>query len=93
MNYKANESFIIETHLKISKVIDGDSLMVNSKFNINEKEIRLYGLDAPETKYNRKLKEDAFSRFFSNSIGFAIITVYFGSCTTGNGCNDNHREK
>ena len=38
--------------------MDGDSIKVISIFNKVEKEIRLYGLDAPETKINRKLKED-----------------------------------
>jgi len=56
--FRANASNIIETHLKISKVMDGDSIKVVSLFNKIEKEIRLYGLDAPETKINRKLKED-----------------------------------
>ena len=56
--FRANASNIIETHLKISKVMDGDSIKVISLFNKTEKEIRLYGLDAPETKFNRKLKED-----------------------------------
>ena len=58
MQYRANASNIIETHLKISQVLDGDSIKVISIFNKIEKEIRLYGLDAPETKINRKLKED-----------------------------------
>ena len=57
-SFRANTSNIIETHLKISKVLDGDSIKVISLFNKVEKEIRLYGLDAPETKINRKLKED-----------------------------------
>jgi micrococcal nuclease len=47
----------METHLKVSKVLDGDSLIVVSAFGKTEKEIRLYGLDCPENKYNRKLRE------------------------------------
>jgi len=35
-----------------------DSFIVKNKFNKKEKEIRLYGLDAPESKRNRKLIED-----------------------------------
>ena len=31
---------------------------MKNKFNKKEKEIRLYGLDAPESKRNRKLIED-----------------------------------
>ena len=56
--FSANASYIIESHLKITQVIDGDSIKVVSFFNKVEKEIRLYGIDAPETKMNRKLKED-----------------------------------
>ncbi len=56
--FSANASQIIEQHLKVSQVIDGDSIKVVSIFNKLEKEIRLYGLDAPEIKMNRKLKED-----------------------------------
>ena len=58
MQYTANAPQIIETHLRITKVLDGDSLMVASIFNKNEKEIRLYGIDAPENKRNRKLREE-----------------------------------
>ena len=58
MQYNAIAPFSIETHLRITQVLDGDSLMVASIFNTNEKEIRLYGLDAPENKTNRKLRED-----------------------------------
>lgn len=58
MQYTAIAPQIIETHLRITKVLDGDSLMVASIFNKNEKEIRLYGLDAPENKRNRKLREE-----------------------------------
>lgn len=58
MQFAAKAPYIVETHLKITKVLDGDSLMVCSIFNSIEKEIRLYGIDAPEVKRNRKLKED-----------------------------------
>ena len=56
--YSAYTTEIIETHLKITKILDGDSIIVSSIFGKDEKEIRLYGLDAPEIKNNRKLKED-----------------------------------
>lgn len=58
MQYNAIAPFLTETHLQITEVLDGDSIMVASIFNKNEKEIRLYGLDAPENKRNRKLRED-----------------------------------
>ena len=57
MQYNANAPHLIETHLKVSQVLDGDSLKVVSIFGKDEKEIRLYGLDCPENKHNRKLKE------------------------------------
>jgi micrococcal nuclease len=58
MKYKEKEPYIVETNLKISKVIDGDSIIVKEIFGKKEKEIRLYGLDAPENKRNKKLRKD-----------------------------------
>ncbi len=58
MKYKAKAPYIVETNLKISKVIDGDSIIVKEIFGKKEKEIRLYGLDAPENKRNKKLRKD-----------------------------------
>jgi micrococcal nuclease len=58
MKYKAKAPYIVETNLKISKVIDGDSIIVKEIFGKKEKEIRLYGLDAPENKSNKKLRKD-----------------------------------
>lgn len=57
MQYNANAPHFEETHLKVSQILDGDSLKVVSIFGKNEKEIRLYGLDCPENKHNRKLRE------------------------------------
>ncbi|UOE39169.1 thermonuclease family protein [Chryseobacterium oryzae] len=48
----------IETHLIIERVLDGDSLIVRQEYGQIRKEIRLYGLDAPEVKISRKTKED-----------------------------------
>ena len=48
----------METHWKIEEVLDGDSIIICHLFTKMQKEIRLYGLDAPEVKYNRKMKED-----------------------------------
>lgn len=58
MKYAAKATIITETHLIITEVMDGDSLKVSSIFKKNEKEIRLYGIDCPENKYNRKMVED-----------------------------------
>jgi micrococcal nuclease len=58
MQNNAKAPIIVETHLVITEVIDGDSIKVASIFNKDEKEIRLYGIDCPENKYNRKMVED-----------------------------------
>ena len=58
MQFDAIAPYLIETHCKITRVLDGDSLMVQNIFSKYEKEIRLYGLDAPENKRNKKLIED-----------------------------------
>jgi micrococcal nuclease len=46
------------THYKVSKVVDGDGLYCYNIFNKKEIEIRLLGIDAPEIKRCRKLKQD-----------------------------------
>ena len=58
MQFDAIAPYSIETHCKITRVLVGDSFMVQNIFSKDEKEIRLYGLDAPENKRNRKLIED-----------------------------------
>ena len=58
MQFDAIAPYLVETHFKIFQVLDGDSFMVQNIFSKKEKEIRLYGLDAPENKRNRKLIED-----------------------------------
>jgi micrococcal nuclease len=58
MQYKAKASCIVETHWQIEEVLDGDSIIISHRFTQMKKEIRLYGLDAPEVKINRKMKED-----------------------------------
>jgi len=58
MQFDAIAPYLVETHFKIVQVLDGDSFMVQNIFSKKEKEIRLYGLDAPENKRNRKLIED-----------------------------------
>ena len=58
MQYNAKAPYKVETHWQIDKVIDGDSIIIKHLFSKSKKEIRLYGLDAPEIKLNRKMKED-----------------------------------
>lgn len=58
MQYTAKAPYIVETHWQIEEVLDGDSIIICNRFTQMKKEIRLYGLDAPEVKINRKMKED-----------------------------------
>lgn len=58
MQCKAKAPYTVETHWKIEEVLDGDSIIISHQFSNLQKEIRLYGLDAPEIKINRKMKED-----------------------------------
>lgn len=58
MQYKAKAPFTVETYWQIEEVLDGDSIIISHLFSKLRKEIRLYGLDAPEVKINRKMKED-----------------------------------
>lgn len=58
MKYNEIDSFIEETHVKIEEVLDGDTIKVKQEFGQISKEIRLYGLDAPEVRINRKMLED-----------------------------------
>ena len=58
MQYNVKAPHLVESHWQFEEVLDGDSLIVKNLFKNEQKEIRLYGLDAPETKINRKMKED-----------------------------------
>ena len=49
---------IFKTHYKISKIVDGDSIIIENIFSHEETEIRLYGIDAPESKKCSKLIQD-----------------------------------
>ena len=42
----------------VEEVLDGDSLKVKQEFGQERREIRLYGLDAPEVHLSRKMRED-----------------------------------
>lgn len=58
MQYNAKAPYRVETHYKIDEVIDADSIFIKHEFTRLRKEIRLYGLDAPEVHFNRKMKQD-----------------------------------
>jgi len=55
---KAYGRALIKTHLTVTKIVDGDGLIVQNIFNQEEEEIRLIGIDAPEIKKSRKLLQD-----------------------------------
>lgn len=48
----------IKTNQIITKVVDGDGLCVVDMFGKNETEIRFLGIDAPEVRRSKKLKQD-----------------------------------
>ena len=54
----AKEAINVFTHYKVSKVVDDDGLFCYNIFNKKEIEIRLLGIDAPEIKDCRKLRQD-----------------------------------
>ena len=58
MQLKAYGKAYIKTHLKITKVVDGDGLFVANIFNDQEEEVRFLGIDAPEVRRSKKLKQD-----------------------------------
>jgi len=47
-----------ETFWIVEKVLDGDTLIMKEEFGQERKEVRLYGLDAPEVHFSRKMRED-----------------------------------
>jgi micrococcal nuclease len=55
---KAYGQAFIKTHLRITKIVDGDGLFVVDMFGKNETEIRFLGIDAPEVRRSKKLKQD-----------------------------------
>lgn len=58
MQFKEEKPIKVHTHYKVSKVVDGDGLYCYNIFNKREIEIRLLGIDAPEIKDCRKLRQD-----------------------------------
>lgn len=58
MQIKAYGQAIVLTHLTITKIVDGDGLFVIDMFKQNETEIRFLGIDAPEIRSSKKLRQD-----------------------------------
>ncbi len=58
MQFSEIKQKTIKTHLKISKVVDGDGLIVTNILTKEEFEIRFLGIDAPEIKPCKKLAQD-----------------------------------
>lgn len=58
MQLNAKENNLQKTHLKILKVVDGDGIIARNIFDNSEFEIRFLGIDAPELKICKKLKQD-----------------------------------
>lgn len=52
----------------VEEVLDGDSLIVKHEFSKERKQIRLYGLDAPEVRINRKMREDEAKSYIPASL-------------------------
>ena len=95
MQYDAKAPFIVETHWQIEEVLDGDSIIISHRFTQMKKEIRLYGLDAPEVKailcgrggygVGRIIDQLDFTAFKKNPkwiIGFSDITVLHNHLNT-----------
>ena len=58
MTYPDIQHFIQEANFLLDKVVDGDSLSVIGICTGEKREIRLYGIDVPETRKGRKLRID-----------------------------------
>ena len=58
MYFDAKKPIRIHTHYRIKFVVDGDGVIVYNIFNKRETEIRLLGIDAPEIKDCKKLRQD-----------------------------------
>lgn len=58
MYFSAKERSTVKTHLKIVKIVDGDSMILSDLFNVNFEKVRLLGIDAPESCKSRKLNQD-----------------------------------
>ena len=58
MQLNAKETTITKSLLKIVKFVDGDGIILEDFVSKKEFEVRLYGIDAPEINYCKKIKKD-----------------------------------
>ena len=58
MQLNAKETTITKSLLKIVKFVDGDGIILEDIVSKKEFEVRLYGIDAPEINYCKKIKKD-----------------------------------
>ena len=58
MQLNAKETTITKSLLKIVKFVDGDGIILEDIVSKKELEVRLYGIDAPEINYCKKIKKD-----------------------------------
>ena len=58
MQLNAKETTITKSLLKIVKFVDGDGIILEDIISKKEFEVRLYGIDAPEMNYCKKIKKD-----------------------------------
>ncbi|MFN8257696.1 MAG: thermonuclease family protein [Bacteroidales bacterium] len=81
---------IYKTHLEISKIVDGDGLIVKEIQSGNEIEIRLYGIDAPEIKRCSKLIQDERETHIAGALliqlGLKSTTFLRENATVGSSC-------
>lgn len=56
--YFSIKNIIVQPYFILEEILDGDSLKVRQEFGQNALEIRLYGIDAPEIHFSRKMRED-----------------------------------
>lgn len=56
--YFSIKNIIVQPYYIVEEVLDADSLKVKQEFGQNAFEIRLYGIDAPEIHFSRKMRED-----------------------------------
>ena len=58
MQLNAKETTFTKSLLKIVKFVDGDGIILEDIVSKKEFEVRLYGIDAPEINYCKKIKKD-----------------------------------
>ena len=58
MQLNAKETNITKSLLKIVKFVDGDGIILEDIVSKKEFDVRLYGIDAPEINYCKKIKKD-----------------------------------